>query len=105
MYVCMYHILIYFINFEMSTYRKSDSSLMIHLLTNNPNQNLSTNNSKRNSSSEPDIVFAICGSLFGAADAREEIFKSLPHLFRYDDWVRQTDIYHDIEDDDNNSSV
>jgi len=45
----------------------------------------------------PDIVFAVCGSLFGAADAREEIFKSLPLLFGHDDWIRQTDVY-DSED-------
>jgi hypothetical protein len=75
-------------------YRKLNSPLIRHLLG-----SISHKASSASPNNHPDIVFAVCGSLFGAADAREEIFKSLPHLFGQDDWIRQADVYHDDDDD------
>lgn len=36
-------------------------------------------------------VFAICGSLFSAAEARQILFRNFPNSFRSDDWVRSSD--------------
>lgn len=37
------------------------------------------------------VVVAVCGSLFAAAEAREEVYRLSPSLFAKDDWVRQCD--------------
>lgn len=37
------------------------------------------------------VVIAVCGSLFAAADVREELFRINPNYFAVNDWVRDSD--------------
>ena len=41
--------------------------------------------------SDANCVIAICGSLFVAAESREHLYSTYPHLFHQDDWVRYSD--------------
>ena len=47
--------------------------------------------SKKMKARGKDIVIAVCGSLFVAAEAREFIYSRNPDLFSPTDWVRECD--------------
>mmetsp|Transcript_17563 Transcript_17563/g.15836 ORF Transcript_17563/g.15836 Transcript_17563/m.15836 type:complete len:495 (+) Transcript_17563:13-1497(+) len=48
---------------------------------------------KNKSGNSKKCIVSVCGSLFAAAEAREELYKINPNLFSEDDWVRQSDSF------------